>query len=51
MEVNPVQLSNARSSMDKTPFGIFVFLQPKIKQFLEVSMMALQLLRESYTAF
>ena len=34
--------------MDITLFGMVVFLHPTIKEFDEVSMMALQLLRESY---
>ena len=34
-----------------TPFGIMLFLHPTTTVFLSVSMMALQLLRESYIGF
>ena len=36
--------------MDVTPSGIVVFLQPKIRVLDDFSIMALQLLRESYFA-
>ena len=37
--------------MDVTLLGMIVFLHPAIKVLFEVSMMALQLLRESYFGF
>ena len=43
-----MQLWKASSSTDVTVVGITVFLQPKSKVLLSVSMMALQLFRESY---
>ena len=46
-EVRPLQLQNAPSPMDVTLLGIIVFLHPKINVFDAVSIMALQLLRES----
>ena len=46
-EVNPSQSKNASSPIAVTEFGIIVFLQPAIKVFDAVSIMALQLSRES----
>ena len=46
-EVNPSQSKNASSPISVTEFGIIVFLQPAIKVFDAVSIMALQLSRES----
>ena len=43
-----LQLRNALSPMDVTLLGMTVFLQPANKVLDDVSMMALQLLRESY---
>ena len=48
IEVKPEQPENARLPMDVTLLGMIVFLHPAIKVLLLVSMMALQLLRESY---
>ena len=48
MEVRPEQWKNALSPMLVTLLGILVLLQPDISSFVEVSMTALQLLRESY---
>ena len=45
--VNPVQPLNASLPMEVTELGITVFWQPKISVLLAVSMMALQLPRES----
>ena len=50
-EVRPEQPENALLPMFVTLFGIIVFLQPKTKVLVVVSIMALQLSRESYTAF
>ena len=47
IEVNPSQSKNASSPIAVTEFGIIVFLQPAIKVFDAVSIMALQLSRES----
>ena len=47
-EVRPVKLMKAPSPMEVTLFGINEFLQPAIKVLVDVSMMALQLSRESY---
>ena len=47
-EAKPVQNSKAELPIKFTVFGITVFLQPEISVFVEVSMMALQLFRESY---
>ena len=49
IDVNPVQPQNARGPIDVTEFGIVEFLQPTISVFVAVSIIALQLLRESYT--
>jgi hypothetical protein len=51
MEISSVQLENAKSLILVTELGMVVFLQPEIKVFVVVSMMALQLLRESYVVF
>jgi hypothetical protein len=48
MLVNPVQYENAKSLKDVTLLGITVFLQPKIRVLVSVSIIALQSLRESY---
>ena len=47
IEVRPLQPLNADSPMLVTSFGMTVFWQPAISLLVEVSMMALQLLRES----
>ena len=47
MLVSPEQLENAHSPMMETELGIIVFLHPDTKVLVAVSMMALQLLRES----
>ena len=47
IDVSPLQPQNALSLMLVTELGMVVFLQPVIKVFVAVSMMALQLLRES----
>ena len=39
---------NAKRSIDVTELGIIVFLQPTIRVFLDVEIIALQLSRESY---
>ena len=49
--VRPVEPLNAQSSMLITEFGIIVFLHPIINLFDFVSIIALQLLRESYFVF
>ena len=46
--VRPEQPENASRPMLVTEFGMMVFLHPAIKVFEAVSIMALQLLRESY---
>ena len=51
MLVKPLQLKNAPSPIEITEFGMVVFWQPKINVLVAVSMMALQLFRESYTVF
>ena len=48
MEVRLEQPSNALSPMEVTDLGMVVFLQPAINVLVAVSIMALQLLRESY---
>ena len=48
MLVRPVQPLKAPSSISVTESGMTVFLHPAIKVLLSVSMMALQLSRESY---
>ena len=47
MEVRPLQPEKALLPMLVTPSGIVVFLQPAISVFVAVSIIALQLLRES----
>ena len=47
-EVSPEQSAKARSPIEVTELGMVVFLQPTIKLFVDVSIIALQLLRESY---
>ena len=47
MEVRPEQYSNARPPMLVTLLGIIVFLHPEIKVLVAVSIIALQLERES----
>ena len=51
MEVRPLQPEKAWSPMLVTLFGMIVFLQPAIKVFVAVSIIALQSLRESYIVF
>ena len=46
-DVRSVQPANAPFSIDITVLGIVVFLQPRINAFFDVSIMALQLSRES----
>ena len=48
-DVRPLQPENALRPMLVTLFGIIVFLHPTMSVFVDVSIMALQLLRESYT--
>ena len=48
MLVKPVQSKNARSLMLVTDEGMVVVLQPATRVLLAVSIIALQLLRESY---
>ena len=48
MLVRPVQPRNALSPMAVTELGTVVFMQPATSVLLAVSMMALQLSRESY---
>ena len=50
-EVRPEQPSNAYSPMLVTLLGMIVLLQPAIRVLLAVSIIALQLLRESYFSF
>ena len=47
MAVRLEQPKNASSPIEVTEFGIVVFLQPAINVLVAVSIMALQLLRES----
>ena len=47
-EVNPLQPPKADPTMEVTLLGIMVFFVPMIKEFVAVSIMALQLPRESY---
>ena len=51
MEVRPEQPEKALSPMLVTLFGIEVFLHPAINVLDDDSIMALQLLRESYLVF
>ena len=48
IEVKPMHPLNALSPIDVTELGIIVFLHPKISVFVAVSIIALQLSRESY---
>jgi len=48
MLVRPEQPENALAPMEVTELGMAVFLQPAINVLVAVSIMALQLLRESY---
>ena len=50
-DVRPEQPKKAPPSIDVTLLGISVFLQPAIRVLVAVSMIALQLSRESYTVF
>ena len=50
-DVNPVQYWNAYLPIVVTESGIVLFLQPAINVFVDVSIIALQLLRESYILF
>ena len=47
-EVSPEQPSKAYSPIEETELPMVVFLQPTINLFVDVSIIALQLLRESY---
>ena len=47
-EVSPEQSEKANSPIDVTELGMIVLLQPTINLFVDVSIIALQLLRESY---
>ena len=47
-EVSLEQSSKACSPMEVTELGMVVFLQPTIKLFVDVSIIALHSLRESY---
>ena len=47
-EVSPEQSAKAPSPMEVTELGMIVLLQPTINLFVDVSIIALQLLRESY---
>ena len=51
MEFRPLQPSKASSPIIVTLFGMDVFLQPVIRVLVSVSIIALQLLRESYFKF
>ena len=51
IEVRALQLWNALKPMLVTLLGIIVLLQPVIKVLEDVSIIALQLLRESYFVF
>ena len=51
MLVRPLQPENAELPMDVTVLGIMVFWQPRINILLAVSIIALQLLRESNIVF
>ena len=48
IEVIPVHLSNTFSPIEVTVLGIIVLLHPEISVFVAVSIIALQLSRESY---
>ena len=47
IEVRPLQSENAQFPMEVTVLGMTVFWQPATRVLVLVSMMALQLLRES----
>lgn len=47
-EVNPVQPQKASAPIEVTELGIIEFLHPAIRELDFVSIIALQLLRESY---
>ena len=49
-EVSPEQPPKALLPMKVTELGMVVFLQPTTKLFIDVSIIALQLLRESYVS-
>ena len=49
--VRPLQPRKALLPIEVTELGIIVLLQPAIKEFVDVSIIALQLLRESYFVF
>ena len=49
MEFSPIQLRKASIPMDKTVLGMIVFLQPDMSSLVAVLIIALQLLRLSYT--
>ena len=49
--VRLLQLAKAEAPIEVTPSGIVVVLQPVIKALVLVTMIALQLLRESYFVF
>ena len=51
MEVRLIQCRKVEYPMLVTLFGMSVFLQPVIRVFVFVSIIALQLLRESYVLF
>ena len=51
IEVKPLHLLKALLPILFTVFGITVFLHPQIRVLLSLSIMALQLLRESYFVF
>ena len=51
MEVRPLQDAKAQSPMLVTLLGIVVLLHPAINVLDDVSIIALQLLRESYLVF
>ena len=51
IEISPAQPINAQDSMHVTPLGIVDFLHPAIIVLDEVSIIALQLSRESYFVF
>ena len=48
--VSPLHPENAELPIEVTELGMYVFMQPVINVLLAVSMMALQLSRESYFA-
>lgn len=49
MSVSPAQSANANAPILLTPSGITVVLHPEISEFDALTIMALQLLRLSYT--